>query len=226
MVTRFKLAFGAALATAMLASPALAAPLNATFTIDFYNFDAGGVRDDTFASEANLVGRTVIDTFTYTGPLDFRIDTRGGPEGGVPSVADFFATGGGTFGGLDVDLSTYDLSSGGGSGDPSWGRTTILDISASISASYAGDIVHDDGVTLFADGVVIADSAGPTTEKTTSFFYSGSAWRLIYAAANGDPSILEVDGPTPNPIPLPPAGLLLMAGFGGLSLVARRRKHG
>jgi len=225
MFSRFKVAFGAALLTAGLSLPAVAAPLNATFMIDFYNFDAAGVRDDTFASEANLVGRTAIDTFTYTGPLDFRIDTRSGPDGGVPSVADFFATGGGILSGLDVDLSTYDLSSGGGSGDPSWGRTTILDITATISASYGGDIVHDDGITLFADGVVIAAAAGPTPEKTTSFFYDGSDWRLIYAAANGDPSILEVDGPTPNPIPVPPAGLLLMAGVGGLTLVTRRRKR-
>ena len=225
MFSRFKVAFGAAVLTVGLSVPAVAAPLNATFTIDFYNFDAGGVRNATFASEANLVGRTVIDTFTYTGPLDFRIDTRKGPDGGIPSVADFFATGGGTLSGLDVDLAAFDLSSGAGSKDPEWGRTTILDITASITASYGGKIVHDDGITLFADGDVIAASAGPTSEKTTSFFYEGSQWRLIYAAANGDPSILEVDGPTPNPIPIPPAGLLLIAGVGGLTLVTRRRKR-
>ncbi len=220
MLSRFKVALGAAFTAAALASPVAAAPLDLTFTIDFYNFDAGGVKSNTNASEANLANWSKIDTFMYDGPLDFRIDSASGK----PTVDEFFATGGGVLSGVDVDLSTFTLSTGGGSGDNSWGRTTILDITASFSADYSGNIVHDDGVTLFADGSVVLDSKGPTTEKVSFFSYDGDAFRLIYAAANGDPSILEMDGP-PEVIPLPPAGFLLIAGFGGLTLVARRRKQ-
>ncbi|MEM9248414.1 MAG: hypothetical protein AAGB05_06910 [Pseudomonadota bacterium] len=229
MLSRLKVALGAALTVATLATPAISAPLNATFTIDIYNFDAGGNSNNTFADAQNLVGRTILDTITYEGTLDFRVATRNSPAGGTPSIQFFFDSAAdqtGITSSLNgVDLSTVDLSSGDGSGTPSFRTTTILDIRATIPLSFGGDIVHDDGISVYDDGVLVTavNSRQPTTERTTSFFFDGGDFRLIYAAANGDPSILEVAGPPPV-IPLPPAGMLLIAGVGGLTLLTRRRK--
>lgn len=219
----------AAAAAILLALPVAghAAPLSGTFEIDVYNYTAGGSSSNAGATVANVDTLTLSDTFTWDGALDFRIDTRNGPEAGAPTIAAFLGTGTGSATGLDATVGGLTLSTGGGSGDANFGTTTIFDIVATsfdapLTAAFDGVITHDDGITLLEDGAAIAQKAAPTSETTTTFSFGGGEFRLIYASANGDPSILEVSG-TPAPIPLPAGIWLLGAAMAGLFGVSRRR---
>ncbi|RYH05909.1 VPLPA-CTERM sorting domain-containing protein [Tropicimonas sp. IMCC6043] len=88
---------------------------------------------------------------------------------------------------------------------------------------FAGSVLHDDGISAYDDGVLVslASAADPTRAITTEFLFNGGDFRLIYAAANGNPEVLSV---TTTPIPLPAGGLLLLSGLGGFAAFARRRK--
>lgn len=218
--TRFSKVLTAAATSAALlvgaATTASAAILTGTFTVDFQNFDASGSSSNASASLATYNDNIVEDTFIYTGPLDFSSTV------GAPTVAEFFASAGGSLSNVDVDLSNYTLSTGAGSpGSGTFGTTTLLRFmkTFSPSASFYGTISHDDGITLFADGSPVATSAAPTPLETTNYSFNGSDFDLIYVAANGDPSILQVSA-----VPVPAAGLLLLTALAGGAAVAHRRR--
>lgn len=213
---------------AAMAGSASAATLNSSatttgkFHLNIYNFDAGGDANAAAATVANIdaqqLAGTRVFTGTYTGDLDFFLDT----PGGAPTIAEFLATGGGSSIGFShADFNDLILSDGAGSSDPVFGTTTFFDFTADISSGLYGDITHDDGISLLDDGVTVASSAPPTTVKTTSYGFNGGAFRLIYAAANGDPSVLNVDV---QAVPLPASALLLVGALGGLGFVSRRRR--
>lgn len=186
----------------------------ATFSIDIYNFNAGGVMGNADATAANVAARSAAETFetvSYSGVIDFNI----GKDGTQATIGEFFASGSGAVSGLSAGTAALTLSQGG------FNTTTFLDFSANLPGSFYGDIMHDDGVSLFDDGVLVttASAQPPTTQITTPYSFSGGAFRLIYAAANGDPSVLNV-----SQVPLPATALLLVGALGGLGFVSRRRR--
>lgn len=173
--------------------------LEGTFTIDIYNGDGGG--EESSPNSKALLSNPLItgaeqplDTVTWTGPLNFGITS--GPD--VPStIGDFFATGEGTVEGLDESTADTLLSV------TNYVTTTVFVIKFSKRAIPDGNIVHDDGIGVYVDGELItpSDAADPTSEATTTFDGPAGDYQLVYAAANGNPSILRVRGTpeTPNP---------------------------
>lgn len=228
-------------ATALTASSADALFLDGTFTIDIYNFDAGGTRANAAATQAIIDTRTLTDTVEYKGALDFHITGTAGSD--FTSIGEFFASGTGTVSGFDGGTEDLLLSSGGGSGDAgataSFRTTTLFKITAKEFGGGAFDlniadlskivsVEHDDGITI-SDGTnsvfntTVGIEAGPTNIVTTLVVpaLSDTApfgdFSLIYGAANGDPSVLKV-----SVVPLPAAAWLLLGASGGL-IAAKRR---
>ena len=169
-----------ALAAIAIGGAASAATLNGTFNIDIYNYDAGGSSAAAAATAANVAvhGPATVSVI-YTGDLNFST------TGGGSSIQDFLDSGGGTI--IGPDLSAYALSAG------SFGTTTLFDITFNAAAGISGTISHDDGISLYNNGFVVADSSNPTVEIDTDYSLSAGSVRLIYSAANGDPEILNVE---------------------------------
>ena len=221
-----KLVVASTVAFALTALSAHATTLSGVFTVDVYNYDAGGVSANARASEANIAANVLRDTFIYTGELDFRTATKNGPEGGTPSIGQFLATGGGIVDGLDPLVAALDLSMGQEAAAIEVPDTTILDfraisLDAPFTGAFSGTISHDDGFTLLENAVVTSSFPNPTSVRQTTFDFFGGDFRIVYAAANGDPSVLKVDA---TPVPLPAPLALLLAGIGGLGLLKLRRK--
>ncbi|MEX2519173.1 MAG: VPLPA-CTERM sorting domain-containing protein [Paracoccaceae bacterium] len=220
------LAAAAVLAAASIVGSASAATLNSSMTttgsfdLKIYNFDAGGSADAAAATEANIAAQAgnLVFSGTYTGDLSFFLDT----PGGAPTIAEFLATGGGSLIGFSgANFNDLILSDGAGSSDPVFGTTTFFDFSAEITSSLFGTVTHDDGISLLDDGVTVASSAPPTTVLDTDYAFNGGVFRLIYAAANGDPSVLNVDV---QAVPLPATLFLMLGALGGLGVMSRRRR--
>jgi hypothetical protein len=215
-------ALGVALAASIATGAAHAATVSGTFTIDIYNYDAAGSSVAASATDANVSAHALLTTVTYSGALDFHTNTPSGD----PTVKEFLDSAGGSYTlSNSVDLSNITLSEGAGSGDSPFGTTTLLDIKAAAFnaiVSGTGEVSHDDGITFFDDGVATASAAGPTTQITTPFTFDGGSFRLIYAAANGDPSVLHVEGTV---VPLPATAFLLLSGLAGLLTMTGLRKR-
>lgn len=207
------LAAAAVLAAGLTGGAADAGTLKGTFNIDIYNFAPAGNeterRDNSAATLLNLGEQSILATITYTGALDFEIDLPQAQS--TSTILDFLNTGGGTITGDTSGLNVI-LSSA------SFARASFFDITANFANGFYGSIFHDDGITLLDDAAVVASSAPPTVETETAYAFNGGEFRLIYAAANGNPSVLNVQA-----VPLP-AGLALMLGaLGCLGFVGRRR---
>ncbi|WP_162933006.1 VPLPA-CTERM sorting domain-containing protein [Roseovarius sp. EL26] len=210
-----------AVATATFASAASAATLSGTFSIDIYqrtNVDAAGAS----ATLANVAAAGAkLDTITYTGDIDF--GTFNGSDS--TTIGQWLATGvNGSVLGLSAATSILQLSK------PDIGSNsataTFFDITATFASAFDSVIRHDDGITLFDDGVQRVTSSAPTVVKNTFAdgvnAFDGGEWRLLYVATNGDPSVLKVTGDNVPTIPLPAGLPLMFAGLGGLALLRRR----
>jgi hypothetical protein len=222
------LAGAIAVSGAVTATNADAAPffLEGDFTIQIFNFAANGAepgdrRLQSFATQDSIddavngvsTGAVNTQTINYVGALDFDL------TGGDQTIQGFFDTGTKT----SMDALTFGantLSAGG------YSTTTLFKITANAFTnigSMAGlrGIRHDDGVTLTGATGLYDDPAPQTTPLTFTALpdFTGSAadFTLIYAAANGNPSVMQI-----NAIPLPAAAWLLM-GVSGALVGAKRR---
>lgn len=85
--------------------------------------------------------------------------------------------------------------------------------------------MHDDGIGLYENDALVTPSGKtePTTIVTTPYRLEDGDFELVYVAANGDPSKLEVSA-----VPLPFAGVLMAGALGAVGVayggMARRRR--
>ncbi|MEO0567487.1 MAG: VPLPA-CTERM sorting domain-containing protein [Pseudomonadota bacterium] len=222
----------AAVAAFSLAGGASAASLTFDVTVvNTVNLSASAsqaVASDFNAAQVSA-GATVA-TGTFTGDLMFREDN-------VPANLDDITIGeflslGGTFSGLDA-VADLTLSEGG------FKTATFFLFEASNIVGEMLTVNHDDGAGIFNGGTagnnaidgMLADNdnsgvgggtaGGPTSEITTIFDFEGGDFELLYVAANGNPSVLEVEL---SAVPIPAAGFLLLGGIGALGAMRRRQK--
>lgn len=197
----------AAAATVFAFASAASAAVTGTYTIDIYNFDAGGDPNQAYATDANVTAHAadLLTTITYTGPIDFQLNIDD-PN----TILTFLQSGGGTVSdptGLDVLMSASD-----------YGTTTLLDITGTITAGM-GQIYHDDGITLYNNDAIVAQYAQPTGVRPTDYTVVDGTMRLIYSATNNEPERL-----TMTRVPVPAAGFLLLGALGGMAAMKRRKK--
>lgn len=166
----------------------------------------------------------VLDTFDYTGDIDFRV---GGPQKETPySVEDWVKTGTGIYSGLDDPLASTQLSFpniGNGSATTTFFLFALLSSDLDMARVTGFDVTHDDGVRFFENGTSIGGVNGPTSVRNTEIpSFGGGTLEILYVATNGNPSILEVDARV-SPIPLPAGAWLLLGGLGALGALRRRK---
>ena len=90
-------------------------------------------------------------------------------------------------------------------------------------------VAHDDGLTLIIGGVNLGFNPGPTAPTVTDIVYSGPSgnlpFQLVYGECCGGPAVLQIDLPFTAAVPEPETYALMLAGFGALGFVARRRRR-
>lgn len=218
-MTLTKLFSAAAVAAMTVTGAAQAATLSGTFTVEVNSFEISGTKSQrramSGATEANLASNGgPLDTFTYTGLLDFRL---GGGGTGSTTIDIWLSSGTGVVTGLDAAVGALQLSR------PTFQRVSIFSFTSIFDHGLEGVITHDDGIQLFDDGQLVANRSAPTSVVNTDYEFSSGEFRLLYAAANGNPSVLEVTGEAVAPVPLPAPAMMLLAALAGLGFLGRKR---
>lgn len=222
---------GLAMATVVAiatSSVAFAATVGGSVKVNIYQTTGtgtGGSADATPANLTNLLGSTI-----YTGKLDFGTFTQNDNPADTTTIGQWLDSGVSNSGGgagytaLAAGISSLQLSKPSISNNTA--TTTWFEFLGLSSTGFDMIVRHDDGISFYDDGVNRASSSAPTTVINTAVNgYDGGEFRLIYAATNGDPSVLKVEGDgTLVPVPLPAAGFLLFGALGGLAAQRRRRK--
>jgi hypothetical protein len=213
-------ALGLTLAASIATGAAQAATVSGTFTIDVYHYDSGGDQNKAYATAGNVADHSadLVATVTYTGALDFLSHD----QSSSPTISSFLTSNGGSIVSVTnvAGLGLGNLLSSG-----SYRATTLFDIKADAFDRIldgTGVIHHDDGITFYDDGGATGSYPQPTTQVATNYTFNGGQFRLVYAAANGDPSVLNVEGTV---VPLPATALLLLSGLAGLLAMAGLKKN-
>jgi hypothetical protein len=215
MKKSFLAAVAAAVMFAGSLGSALAAPISGTFTMNIYHTGTGSGSGSAADQQANvsnplLTSTNLLATVIYTGAINFNAPQN--------NIASFLDSGGGSY--TCSSCSSTTLSSG------SFDDTTVFDIYGTTGVGLVGTIQHDDGITLYQNGIGVtaSTSAAPTSLKTTNYALNAGDFRLIYVAANDLPEVLKMD--VARTVPEPSSVLLASAALLGLGFSSRlgRRK--
>ncbi len=227
---------GAMAATAAVGSTtAKADVLTGTFGFSVATGDTGGQGFSTLPGVSPFTGSPATASFTYTGALNFNNPAaqNAGSAGDLNST--FFASAGGT-----INAATYVGSGNFGTGNDNYGSGLGGFLAGSGSASNflygslytitlgqmaAGTILtitHDDGVSVFDNGVQVNSTvSGPTSVVTDTVDLTTTGdITLYYSRQNGTPSILQVSA-----VPEPSTWAMMILGFLGVGFMAYRRKQ-
>jgi hypothetical protein len=214
------------LAAAVTAAPLFVGPANASI-LNWTQVNAwqGATPGATSTSATQQALPTATGTLTLAltssvgGAMNFNL-----PSGGTDTIPGFFATAGTT-------LLPGDFVAGAGGATnvmsaSNFTRVTIMEFTFTDPVLETLTILHDDGVSLFAQGSnvnLLPGQSAPTTASTTPpLLLQPGTYNLWYAAANNLPEDLVVNS-TPV-VPIPGTLPLFATGVAGLGLLWRRKR--
>ena len=190
--------------------------LQGNYHIVIYNGEGGGSAGsaNSQALDGNpLLGGSPVATLNCVGALNFGVP-RTPPQESDLTIGGFLDSGASSANCTVVSsvagFRGTILSSGDGSDNPPFQRSSVFDITFTASAIPDGLIRHDDGVGLYVgEDLLTPGATAPTIAVNTSFDSRSETlpngalrnYRLIYVAANGNPSILRVWGTPVAPTP-------------------------
>jgi hypothetical protein len=222
-----------AVAAAVCGASAHATPISVTVKTGFTN----GVGFQTLPSVTPFTGDIASATFQYSGPINFSnaAAQNNGPTGDLNS--DFFganAAGISVFVGsgsvasvANFATQTTFLASSGSASNYQYGSLYSFDLGI-LPVNTTLIITHDDGASVFQNGVQVGTTvAGPTTVTTDTVTLTDTADTVVwYSRQNGTPSILELSSiqPTQTTAAVPEPMSIALLGAGLVSLGAFRRR--
>lgn len=233
--TKKMIVAGALLASSLVAVQASAA----TYLVTVNESALGRQFDATLASVATVaLGRNAsFATFTYTGPLSFsNTNPQSSSNTGditstffganVAGISNYVGFGPSTvpYGANGADFRTLAgfLATSGSASNFAYGSIYTFTTIGNLGGQELS-ITHDDGVSLYANGIRLAGlTAGPTSAVTENVRLPDGTktYTLVYGRENGSPSILNVAA-----VPEPATWAMMLVGFGmmGASMRYRRR---
>jgi hypothetical protein len=195
-----------------------------TITIDIWT---GQPFAASHATASNVPGSTpnfIYTLSTTTGILDFDA-----PAHAAYTVAEFFST----------ETGGSAACTGGSSGCGAIGTANNLDnalfeITGVTNVSVANEsytVTHDDGSSLYIDGIKVFSKGSPTSAESSSGTTTApvgiQSFELVYGEVNGLPAILDATLPQPAVVattPLPATLPLLAGGLGFIGFLGRKKR--
>jgi hypothetical protein len=191
-------------AVLVLGAPAVQAQeapfLQGTFNIAIFTGSGGGninSPNSQALTDNPLLDGTPVATLSCVGALNFGVP-RSPAQPNDATIGGFLEAGS-----ESADCEVLSSTEGFGSltlSESGYAITTVFNITFTENAILDGLVRHDDGVGLYVNGSLVTPGAtGPATVRNTPFDSPSGSYRLIYVAANGNPSILQVRGTPEEP---------------------------
>jgi hypothetical protein len=205
-------------------SGANATPLNVSADVSIWNYvNNGGLITDANQQALPTNPATLsnkVFSGTYTGPINWLNNGSGTTQLGTwLALAGGTFVGTGAFTGTDISTLLQTLSSA------TFADTTLIDFTFTIGAHDSGQILHDDGMSIFdsTNLVNFVNSSVPTSPINTAFNLLPGTYNLWYVQANGLPADLVMDVTSSEAVPEPGTLALFGLGLAGLGFLRRRR---
>ena len=226
--------------TALITSAFMAVPASAaTYAVSVWEGSVGHQFDAALGSVVTLLGTSNLSTaaFRYDGPLSFSntnpqsSDNTGDITGtffgaNAAGISNYVGFGPSTTvygaGGADFRTLAGFLATSGSAANFAYGSLYTFTTIGNLGGLELA-ITHDDGVSLYANGIRLAGlTAGPTSAITEKVRLPDGTktYTLVYGRENGSPSILNVAA-----VPEPATWAMMLVGFGMMGAAMRYRRR-
>jgi hypothetical protein len=183
-----------------------------------------GAQSSTIADAAHTPAGDASAHFTYTGPINWvnneaqNYNTSGNLAKNFLSIADI--TSFNSPNGAYADATAFGNASLSVAGDS---HASFFQITGSYSSlGPIGDTIkHDDGASIYVDGVAVYSHASETSVLTSAFGLPAGqhSYLVDYVEGNGAPAVLSFT----TSVPELSTWAMMIIGFGGVALQMRRR---
>jgi hypothetical protein len=195
------------------------------YDVTVWSGTPNGVQSSLVASSTVPTG-TPVATFTFNDPTNGQINwinnapQNVGPGGNLVSsflqLADISNFASSTFANVAA-FGNMSMSNAGTT------LATFFELTTTYQSTtpVAGTISHDDGASVYVNGVPVSTSPGETSITTNNFVLpsGNNNLEIYYVEANGSPSVLTVTA-----VPEPATWAMMVLGFFGIGFMAYRRR--